>query len=174
MKELLPASIVKNTFSASDLYRRADILQRFLEHFFFEPATSSDTRAHLIGTYYHDSDAETVGHASAVAAWGDEVLDAYSADNLYERIQELKHTVRSFPKLTLYVPVRFSAAQIERIGQWCRTQIQADIMLDLKIDPGAVGGCAFAYNNAFHDVSFSYYSNKERAAIVSLIRSYGN
>jgi peptidoglycan/LPS O-acetylase OafA/YrhL len=64
------------------------------------------------------------------------------------------------PKVTLYIPVHFSIAQIERIGTWFRTQVQADILLDLKIDPDAVGGCAFVYKNTFHDVSFSYFVNQ--------------
>ncbi|MFA7309713.1 MAG: hypothetical protein WC050_02305 [Candidatus Paceibacterota bacterium] len=170
--ELLTPDVLKNTFSASDLYRRADILQRFFEHFFFELSSHTGERCDLIRAYYRDSDGETLGHAVAVAAWGAGVLDQFTAENLYERIREFKHAVQSLPKLTLYVPVHFPAAQIERIGRWCRTEIQPDVILDLRIDSGTVGGCAFAYHNAFHDVSFTYFSNKERKTLVDLVHSY--
>lgn len=171
MQQPISAPILKNTYSASDLYRRADMLQHFLEDSFFKTASKSGSRAELITTYYAQSDAETVNHAAAIAAWGSAVLDEYTADNLYERIRTLKLAVKSFPKLTLYVPVRLAAAQIERIGGWCRSQIQPDIMLDLKIDADTVGGCAFAYQNTFHDLSFSYFSHKERAAVLSLVQT---
>lgn len=173
MQDTLPTTVVKNTFSVSDLHRRADILQRFLEYYFFEPGTKNGKRTELIVAYYHDADAETIAHAEAVAAWGDDVLDAYTADNLYERILAFKQSIKSLPKITLYVPVRFTAIQIERIGMWCRKEVQEGIMLDLKIEPGAVGGCAFAYNNTFHDVSFAYFLNKERAKVIDLVRTYG-
>ncbi|MDB5238005.1 MAG: hypothetical protein JWM46_275 [Candidatus Kaiserbacteria bacterium] len=170
MEHVIPPSVLKNTFCISDLHRRADILQTFLEHFFFGTTPKTGSRAELIVSFYAQGDPETVQHAHAVAAWGDAVLDLYTEKNVYERIKLLKSLAASLPKLTLYIPVHFALSQIERIGEWCRAQVQPDILLDIKIDPEAVGGCAFVYKNTFHDFSFSYFADKQRAAILSLVQ----
>jgi len=172
MQEVLSSAILSNTFSMTDLYRRADLLQRFLENAFFEVKALGAKRVPELRAYYRDSDPETAAHAAAIATWGEEKLAEYSAENLYDRIRALKQAVRTLPKLTLYVPVHFAPAQTERIGAWCRSTIAPDIILDLRIDPAAVGGCAFVYNSSFHDVSFTYFSRKSRAALVDMIRRH--
>lgn len=172
-QEKLPVAIVKNTYSVASLYRRVDLLQRFLEHFFFEGTSQDGDRAQLFRSYYREVDADMRHHVAAVAAWDGSVFDSFTAQNLYERIQAIKQAAKDLPHLTLYVPVHLTSMQIEPVGVWCRVYVQPDIMLDLRVDPAAVGGCALAYNDAFHDFSFSYFVTKERSALVKLVHDYG-
>ncbi len=172
MADTIPAAVLKNTFSLGDFFRRVDIMQRFFEHFFFEATSLEGDRAQLLRTYYRDGDPETLTHANAVAAWGTDVLDTYTASNLYERVSEFKQTIRACPTLILYVPAHLSRIQIERISTWCRTNIKPTLILDLHIDPRVVGGCAFAYDNVYHDVSLTYFLKKQRAEILKLVRAY--
>lgn len=172
MNTALPDTILKNTFSLGDMYTRADLLGRFFEHLFFGAAEREGARAHLIHAYYQSADPETQAHADAIAAWGDDVLNTYTAENLYERVHELKQAAEANSKIVLYVPVRLSTAHIERIGVWCRTNVQPNIILDLKVDPSTVGGCAFAFNNLLHDVSLSYFVKKQRPEMLKILHAY--
>ena len=148
------------------------MLQRFFEHSYFTDAPRAENRVASLTSYYRESDPETLAHASAIAAWGEGVLGSFSAETLYERVRSLKDAAAELPKIGLYVPVRFDAPHIERIGLWCRAHIAPDIMIECTVNPATVGGCAFAYRSAYHDRSLLHYAKKERRAVAELIRTY--
>ena len=173
MGNFLPEAVLKNTSSEADLYRRLDMLKRFFENLFFQEGTHDGDRADLLRTYSRESDAETRYHAGAIAAWGDDILNGITAANLYDRLSELGEVVHDVPKLTLYVPVHFGPAHIERIGSWCRTHVHPNVLLDMRVDSSAVGGCKFAYNNAFADMSLSHYLESTRPQLTRIIQTYG-
>lgn len=172
-QEQFPQSAARNTFSTTDLYRRADLLQRFLEHIFFSSEANDGDRVRRFRAFYSDANDELRHDIEAIAQWGDEVFNSFTIKNVYERIEALKNIVKDFPSLTLYVPVPLTSVQLEPIGVWCRGHILSGLMLDIKIDPTVVGGCALVYNNTYHDISFSYFVEKERQALVKLVHDYG-
>lgn len=168
----LPATILKNTYSVTDLYTRLDMLQRFFEHYFFESGEPKGERGKLFSEFYKDADADVRFHVDAVAVWDGTAFESFTEQNLHARMQELKQAIAAVPMLTLYVPAHFTSAQIEPIGIWCRAYVQSNVLLDLHVDPDVVGGCAFVHNNAYHDISFSYFVEKERAALMQLVQKY--
>lgn len=172
MNETLPQSILSNTYSVNDAYHRIDMLQRALEHAFFEGGEQRQDRAAMVRAHYEGSDPESRMHAAAIAAWGEGVLDTVASDTLYARIQSLKEAVKASSKLTLYAPVHLTSEHIKWIGEWCRAELQRDMLLDLKVDPSAVGGCTLVYQNTFHDLSFTYFARKQREKLVQLVASY--
>lgn len=169
----LSNSILKNTYSLTELYRRLDLLQRFLEHSFFSESADKHASMARLREYYGNADIELRLEVDAIAAWDKSIFDAFTAQNIYQRVEELKRSIEALPRLTLYSPVHLSSADVATIGQWCRAYVNSELMLDLRVDPSTVGGCAFAYNNTFHDISFSYFAEKERAALVKLVHDYG-
>ena len=174
MPDSLPTPILNNTFTLTEFYRRAEILERFLEHLFFDKAAEpSRDRAREMRAFYKDANGEDRAHAEAVIAWGDDVLAPFNANNVYDGVRALKRAAESLPRLTLYVPVRFSAEQTAPIGAWCRAHIEQNIMLDIKVDPATVGGCAYAYRDMYRDFSLQYFVAKERDAFLTLTRTYG-
>lgn len=173
MQDKVLTPILRNTFSMSDFYQRADMLQRFLEHRFFEKGEGEKNIVESIREYYKGKDSEILVHVEAIVAWGEAVLTSFTSDTVYERMRSLKQSVQELPQLTIYVPVHFSPAQIEPIGVWCRAYLHSDIMLEVQVDPETVGGCAFAYKNTFHDFSLAYFAKKERQALTKLVHEYG-
>lgn len=173
MTEALPAVVLENTFTLNDVYQRANMLSRFFEKYFFDAHRSEDERTQVFEAEYRGADADTLSHVRATAAWGPEFFNAFSAENMYERIRTLKEAAEILPRLSLDVPVPFSAEHVERIGLWCRTNVQPNVMLELRVRPESVGGCVFVYNNILHDVSLSYFAAKHRAELLSVVRAYG-
>jgi F0F1-type ATP synthase delta subunit len=171
-QEIVLPPVLKNTYSTTELHRRADLLQRFFEHLFFESKTGEGDRVALLKQYYHDADENMKRHVEAVAAWGAPLLGSFTAGNLYERVLELKQAAKALPTLTLYVPTHLTSDQIQPIGIWCRAYVRSDIMLEIKTDPEAIGGCEFAYNDRFHDFSFSYFAKAKRSELVKLVHEY--
>jgi len=171
--ETLSPAIVKNTYSLTDFYRRVELLQRFFEHFFFEGAAHEDNRVQAFRSYYREADSDMQHDVQATAAWDGSIFDSFTAQNLYERIQQLKQSAKEVPQLTIYVPVRFTSSQVEPIGIWCRAYVQTDVMLNLHVDPATVGGCAVVYKDVFHNFSLPYFVEKQRPALMKLIHDYG-
>ncbi len=169
---MLSAAILENTFSLADLYERVNIMQHFLEQYFFDATPKQGLRIDLLRALYHENDLETLAHVNAISAWGPEILETYTTSNMYDRIRDLKFAAESCPRIVLDVPVVFTTPLIERIGRWCRANVHPAIMLELRVRPEAVGGCIFSYNNVLHDVSLSYFAKKERAELLKVIHSY--
>lgn len=171
--ETYPSAILKNTYTLYALYKRLDLLQRFFEHYFFEGEATAGRRAQLLQEYYRDADADLRFHIGAIAAWDGEVLDSFTAQNLYDRLQVLKQSAKELPVVTLYVPTHLTSEQLGPIGIWCRAYVHTSIMLDMRVDPSSVGGCTLVYNNVFHDFSLSYFVSKQRSELVKLVHEYG-
>jgi len=164
--------ILQNTFVLADLHRRVDLLQQFLEHSFFTDDPQKKDPVRSIRAYYAEADEDIRQHVEAITAWGPDFFASFNARDLYEKVKEFKQFIELLPRITLYVPVRLAPSRAGSIGSWCRTNIRKDLILDLKVDPAVVGGCAFAYEHAFHDLSLPYFLRQKRDDFAKLVRTY--
>jgi len=162
--------ILANTYTTSDAYKRLLVLEDVLQHTLFEKGGGTTTREqHLYSQY--QSPAERAA-AEAVAAWGTQLFDAFNKENLNADIQALKNSIEELPRMVVYAPVIFEAKHIEEIGSWCRKNIDSRILLDLRIDPQATGGCMFVWHDTLHDFSLRYFLKKRDSEFRKIIADH--
>jgi F0F1-type ATP synthase delta subunit len=108
----------------------------------------------------------------AVLAWGEPVLAAFTREDVHKKMIDLHAAIEDLPLLTLYIPMEFSSAEMTTIGQWCRTQCDQSILLDVHIDAHVVGGCAFVWNDTYHEFSFRSRIKEQAGVITNTLSSY--
>lgn len=141
--------ILANSFTTTDVYKRLLILEDVLKHAIFE---DGGKKVNVIELLKKRGDA-----SEAVAAWGEPFLSLFTKESIQDDIQNFKDAIATLPTLVLYTPVVFERKQIEEIGMWCRTNIDARILLDVRIDPQSLGGCMFVWHDILHDFSLRYF-----------------
>jgi hypothetical protein len=107
--------------------------------------------------------------AAAVAAWGEDALVALGAGDIAGTFTELTNRIASLPEFVLYAPVRLSPASLERIGSWCRQHVDGKLLIDARINPEVVGGCAYVWKDHYYDFSLRYFMNKHQHEISALM-----
>lgn len=167
--------VLSNTYIKADFYKRMAFLREFLEHLIYRGDSehaSSESRTKQLLLYAQRSGNEDV--APAVEAWGDGVLDVFTAEHMYDQLDELTRMIEEMPELVLYIPVALTDAHTASIGMWCRKNIDDHIVLQLEIDPTVIGGCAIAWKNARYDFSLRHFLRKHREELMNTLQVYGN
>lgn len=166
----LLARIKQNTYSQGDMYRRLGILRECIEY-----AVYTDTGLSQEEECRNFLDkVESQDDADAVWKWGAEVFNAFNQQNTSSLIHELQEKVHAMPLLIVYIPVEFPQEEIVKLGDWCRAHIDENIVLEIHIEPTVVGGCAFVWNDTYHDFSFHGRREQVLSAIAEEMAKYGD
>ena len=70
------------------------------------------------------------------------------------------------------MPVAFDEAAVAHVGMWCREEVGPHIMLDIIVDPDTTGGCAFVYNDTYHDHSLGHAMEAHKGVVTELLNAY--
>lgn len=165
--------LLSNTYGKNDCYKRLSLLEEVLARSLYSTAENASDRAGILARRLDSS--EDRESATALAAWGPDVLSAFNADGLRDEIEEIKRAIERLPVLVLYAPVSFSGAHVAAIGGWCRTHVDPRVLLEFRIDRDAAGGCLLVWKSVFYDFSLRYFLRKHypevRDVVEALVRA---
>ena len=157
--------ILKKTFSKADYLRRVTILREFLEKKYFSDGNTNFLEfLTQIKASQHDRE--------AAALWDENFFNLFTKDNLYLVINCLVSALKSLPILTVYLPVMLDDYQIDELGRWFRTNINPEVLMDIKINLLMVSGCAYVWKGKYHDLSLHYFLSKKQTVINKIIEAY--
>jgi hypothetical protein len=158
--------ILENTYTTDDLIERLELMRVYYGKRIYTKAVTTTLDEVLA------SQCET--HTLvALNEWEKRfVKDKIQPIIVYEALDTVQEEVSKLPSVVLYVPIRFSNEQAVRFGKWFRTNIQPNILLTLRIDPRAAGGCGFIWKNTYYDFSLRYYIQRNRDDLVSAFNTY--
>ena len=160
--------IQENTFTVADMQRRLGLLRQCIETSLF---TESDIPFLEVCTNNLLQEKNTED-AQAVIAWGETVLTSFTHDTVGTKMSAIQTAIDDLPVLTLYIPTEFPSEEIRTIGQWCRAQCDASLLMNVHIDPDVVGGCAFVWNDAYHEFSFRTRIKEHVGIITTTLSDY--
>lgn len=162
--------ILQNTFTIDAVHRRVGILRHCLE-----TALYQDTRDSAYTRYeacLSSTQNATEVDIDAVRAWGEEVFRQFTANTLRTKMRTLHQEIEALPVLPLYIPVPFPEAEIAQLGVWCRKHCHEQLLFDIHIEPRVAGGCAFVWNDVYHDFSFRSRAKAYPGIITDLLSHY--
>jgi len=162
-------TILSNTFTDSDVYKRLAILQDALEHSLYTTNAKTSLRDMLAERYVGSDDRTSL---DAIAAWGEAVVSLFHSGDIGKHMDALKKSIAAVPSITLYVAAPMPAAAMNEIGAWCRQNIDPHVLIDLKIDRSSAGGCMLVWKNTLHDFSMRYFLHKHEKELADLL--HGN
>lgn len=151
--------MLKNTYTTDDLMERIGLMRRYYDKRLFQDDTNITIRK-AIG---EECDEYTL---QALEAWNSS-FDEEGIQPLvvYEALDAVQEDLGGVPSITMYVPVRFNPEQIENIGKWFRENIQPNMLVSLRIDPRATGGCGLIWKDVYYDFSLRYFIEKNREKV---------
>ena len=167
--DLLHQKILAHTYTVASAHHSLGTLRHVLEQVFFVSDDSEETveeRYRVALTHLSDSDQRRL------VDFGTKWLVDFSQSNLHQHILDLQKWLSEIPTITLYVPVIFEEEQIAWLGEWCRAEIDNQILLELVVDPATVGGCAFVHNHIYYDMSLRARIADMPDAVANVLKRY--
>jgi hypothetical protein len=155
--------LIKNTYRRSDIAYQISLAREFLEYVFFikHDTSVSDTAVEDFLVQSQKTVAETV----MLRMLPREFFGSFTQATFYETLEQLVEEVRTLKTISLTVPVVFAHSDIEAIGVWARSAIDARLLIDIDVDPTLAVGCRVGWNNRLHDFSLSYLLARRRDAL---------
>jgi hypothetical protein len=157
--------ILSNSYTKGDIARRLRFLRQYLETCFFKPDETDMTKFLL-------SEHATTDDIDAFISWGKTFFDGFTKENAYKIIEDIEKYIKTMPMISLYIPYEPVPAELVKLGKWFRANVRETILIDMKIDPTLLGGCAFVWQGNYRDYSLRYYMEKKRDEITKLVESY--
>lgn len=158
--------MLKNTYTTDDLVERIALMRKYYAQHLF----SGGEHLTLANVVQAECEAATF---AALEEWQQAFKkEAISPLVVYEALDAIEEDLAGVPAVTLYVPIKFSPEHVERFGKWFRDNVQPNILLTLRTDPRAAGGCAFIWKSTYYDHSLRYFIQQNRAAIVKTFNKY--
>jgi hypothetical protein len=161
-------ALCANTFTEGDMRRRLGLLQESVELALFNDQTTDSVAAIKAAIAKRGTDDDVL----AVTAWGDEAFSVFTSSNIRKYISALQKAVEVLPVMTLYIPVAFPETELADMATWCREQFAPQLLFNVRIDPKVAGGCAFVWNDTYHDFSFAAQSKKYPGVITEQLNTY--
>ncbi|MGH7141202.1 MAG: hypothetical protein ACREGH_01020 [Minisyncoccia bacterium] len=162
--------IFADTYTKVDSYAKLLLLEDILEkQIYGGHENDADLARRIREEYPGGADHE---QAQAVAAWGSEVIGAFSRSDLHERIEEVKKHIEGAPELVVYAPVAFGLEALRALGGWCRANIDPNVFLEMRVDPGVIGGCSFVWRDKLYDFSLALRMRAHTKEMAARIESY--
>ncbi len=161
------ALLSRNTFTVADMERRVALVRECIETVVYSDQSPFSTAALMTCLTKQGTMSDVV----AITAWGD-ALSPFYVPGAAAQFAELQSVIATLPVLTLYVPVLLPESEQALLGEHCRTMCDPTILLDIQIDPQAVGGCSFVWKDTLYDFSFRAQLAKQPGVITALLSAY--
>lgn len=158
--------ILTNTFTTDELSERVGCLREYYAARIFKNDTTSSV-ADLCAPHVSE-------YTVAVLEEWDRAFkrEKLSDREVYDALDHIEEEVSKLPSVVVYVPIRFTHEYVARFGRWFRANVQPNIFLKLHTDPRVAGGCAFVWNDRYHDFSLRFFIHKNRKAIVDMFNRH--
>jgi len=161
-------TLCATTYTVADMRRRLGLLQEGAEVALFNNQTT-DTVAAIKAAISERGNERDV---AIMMEWTDDMFSQFTASNIRERIIALQQAVDALPVMTLYIPVVFPTTDLAAMATWCRDECAPQLLFDVRIDPKMAGGCAFVWNDTYHDFSFRAQSKNHPGVITKQLQTY--
>ena len=162
--EDIATAIISTTYTTADLHRRLRLLRQYFEKKFF---TSGPKLA--IADFINTQEEVGEGEADIFVSFGDEFYSSFTKETCYKLLDNVAGTAKKMPTVRLNLSFDPPSGEVAKLGTWFRQNLPVSVLIDLKIDADAFGGCTFAWDGKFQDYSLRYYLARSSAEIVSFI-----
>jgi hypothetical protein len=158
--------MLQNTYTTDELVERLGLMRKYYDKRLFQENKDITMREVIA----EDCDEHTL---KSLETWNESFkTQGIQPLVVYEALEAVQEDLSGLPSVTLYVPVRFSPEQIEKLGIWFRDNIQPNMLMSLHVDPRATGGCGFIWKDVYYDFSLRYFMEKQREEINKVFNTY--
>jgi len=156
MDDLL-AIILKDTFSSTQFKTRVRLLKsNLLKSFFGSNAQNQDTSEGLPATQ----------DLSWLKSLSESFYQKFNKDNVYNIFSSIEKLSANLPVLTMYLTFEPDSITLNQLGASTRQTFNSpSLLLDIKIDPNLIAGCALVWQGVYKDYSLRSKLEEKKAEI---------
>ncbi|MBI4039191.1 hypothetical protein HY384_04535 [Candidatus Daviesbacteria bacterium] len=156
MQDLLN-SILKDTYSISELKHRLRILKNYLSESFF-----GGQKVELTGV-------EDTNWLKSLPA---QFFQSINKDNIYNIFTNLEADVKKLTILTMYLTFEPDTTTISQIGTFARKNFGPSLLLDIKFDPNLIAGTALVWKGNYQDYSLRSKMAQKKEEILESFKKF--
>lgn len=151
-------TILKDTFTLTELHHRLRILKSYLLNSFFAGQKTSEIYSAEDSTW--------------LKSLPSPIYQKFTKDNIYEIFSELEEDSKKLPILTMYLSFEADDPVFAQIGTLVRKTFDSSVLLDGKFDPTLIAGCALSWKGIFRDFSLRAKIKAEEAEILESFKKF--
>lgn len=159
-------TILANTYTKASLLRRIALFRSFLERKHYSKSGFKRLKTFFEEKAVSDDDAQ------ALQAWSGVFTKRLARSTFYKKLETIRKEILALPSVTVYLPFKAEESELTKIGQWFRRHIRKQMMMDVKVDPSLVGGCALVWNGYYRDYSLHRQFKDKKEEINQLISDF--
>lgn len=152
--------IQNNSYTISQIRRRIRVLKNYLTNQYFSQAFD------LSQISSHNSD------IAWIKSLDQNILSSINSSNLNEVFDQLETEVKRINVLTVYLPVDFDEDQQNQIGLYVQNNFSQKPLIDIKLDPTLIAGCALVWNGIYKDYSLRKRIQDNKEKLLSQMKQF--
>lgn len=150
-------TILLKTFTLPDLKHRLRIL-----------------KAHLEAQVFGQTSPQTLSPEDSnwLNSLPPEFFKSFNKDNLSTIFQALEQEVNKISSLVLYLSFEPDKEALSSISSWLRQNLTQTPILEIKLDPGLIGGAALVKDGVYKDYSLRARIEDQKEVILAEFKKY--
>lgn len=158
MDQQILETILKNTYTLSQLKHRLKILRIKLSAAFFGEGQQAQS--------FSPQDNDWLNSLPK------ELLTAFNNNNFSRLISDIELSISKIEMLTLYLPFETEDEVLKQIGVKSRELFGQNFLLDIKYNPQLIAGCALSWKGLYKDYSVHAKINERRQLIAQNFKRF--
>lgn len=158
MEQIIDRLLI-NTFTILDLNKRLRALKDYLTHNFY----AKDDK-------YLES--LPIEESQWLKGLGDDFYKNFSQQNLTEMMASIEAEIKKIPSITIYLAFELPHPEVKYLSDWFRQNYHKNYLIEIKLNPNLIAGCALVKNGLYKDYSLSQNIQNSRQAILEKFKGY--
>jgi len=174
----LKGKILQETYTRPQLIRRIRVLRDFLSFSLYEhPESRQNPIQKQVDDYLAlrqvkmPNDNSGFREKDWLASLGQDFYNQVNPELFARFFSELDESMKSAEPVILYIPVELSDRDLAQIGSWFKHNVSVGIILETRMDPNLIGGCALTYQGIYKDFSLRRNIAENHQVILDNLRS---
>ena len=148
--------IIAKTYTQYDLKRRLNLLKNVMTKEYFA----------------HDIQSQPVEERDQ--KWLTEIMPflKLTKENFSDTFAALEEKAQNIHSLIIFVPVLLPDTEIDTLGEKIRIDYGNNFVIDIRLDPGLIGGAALAWGGIYKDYSIKERIKEKKESIIETFQKY--
>jgi hypothetical protein len=158
---------LKYSPTEGELVRNLNLVKIFLEQYYFIEGHENSFEKTI--TRVRDLENVTETDLKLLTDIANHHLPFFTKESFYQALDSLGRTLYRLPRIVLQIPVRLDYSSLQKISQWIRSNVSANTLLHIQINPLLVAGCGISWNSMRSEFSVDEKINMKKDSLFSLL-----
>lgn len=148
---------LKDSFTRTEALRRLRLFRQFLTDKIFASKPKSELISQEDGPW--------------LESLASDALRLINKDNLNQYLDALEQTIVDIKPLVIFLPFELPLGELHALGSKIRSMLGPKFLIDIKLDPSLIAGCALVWGGVYKDFSIKAKIEGQRSEILDIFKT---